>query len=286
MEAYVYAVFVDGIVRYIGKGRGKRLFDHERIARSIGRETTYRPSRFHRKLAEAIEAGAAIEARKLVCGVTDALALEIERGAIGGIRKGQLWNVRRGGSPGITSEEAKRIQSDPDRRRAQSERAKLRWRDPDLREMMLSRQAEALARIPAGAASDRVKALFRDHPDYARRNRERWLDPDFRERHRAGVAASITKEKASQFGDRVSASWRDPVKREARLEAKRERDRGRHPDTFEGAVLAAIQQEPGITTAGLTTKLGGRRVAAATHKLLGKKLIEKRGGKCGRFYAL
>jgi hypothetical protein len=35
MEAYVYAIIVDGIVRYIGKGSGKRSIAHMRLVRSI-----------------------------------------------------------------------------------------------------------------------------------------------------------------------------------------------------------------------------------------------------------
>ena len=74
-SAYVYAVVVDGIVRYIGKGRNGRMYSHLIEAkRSAGRcspDTSGLYPRMHRKLVEAVRAGSQISERAIVSGLNE-----------------------------------------------------------------------------------------------------------------------------------------------------------------------------------------------------------------------
>ena len=63
---YVYAIYVDEAVRYIGKGSNGRMYFHvieaQRIngRRARGAKTDRTSTKFYRKLAEAMRRGAAI----------------------------------------------------------------------------------------------------------------------------------------------------------------------------------------------------------------------------------
>ena len=65
-QFYVYAIYVDGIVRYIGKGSNGRVHFHVIEARRInsrrarGANTDCTATNFYRKLAEAMRHGATI----------------------------------------------------------------------------------------------------------------------------------------------------------------------------------------------------------------------------------
>lgn len=62
--AYVYAIIVDGVVRYIGKGRNGRMYTHlieaKRTSARYPRGTPHLSPRMHRKLVEALRAGSRI----------------------------------------------------------------------------------------------------------------------------------------------------------------------------------------------------------------------------------
>jgi hypothetical protein len=98
--AYVYALKVDGVVRYIGKGMDGRMSWHVAEARSINRRRDaglpLKPKmKFHLPLAAAIRAGAKVTETKLAKGLTEAEAWRIEASKIAAIearRPGQLWN--------------------------------------------------------------------------------------------------------------------------------------------------------------------------------------------------
>ena len=80
--AYVYAILVDGIVRYIGKGRNGRLYAHlieaKRTAARSGAKTANLHPRWRRNLVQAIRVGSEITESVIGCGLTDEEAYRLE----------------------------------------------------------------------------------------------------------------------------------------------------------------------------------------------------------------
>ena len=100
LAAYVYVIVVDGVIRYIGKGRNDRLYNHvieaRRTARRCGAHTAHLRPRFHRKLVEAIRAGSHITERIIRHGMSDKDAYRFEHQLIVEYhrqRTDQLWNT-------------------------------------------------------------------------------------------------------------------------------------------------------------------------------------------------
>lgn len=186
MSAYVYAILVDGVCRYIGKGSGTRAKAHMRIVRSIARRRAageaVRASHFYNRLTKAWLAGSEIEEIILVDGLTheQAYAREVEEIAA---RTG-LWNVWDGGegsskgyakSPGQREKIAasnKATWADPDLKAKHGEQCKIRWLRPEYRDIT---QAA-------------LKAAWSD-PERCRKRSDltkaRWADPVFKEKMRA-----------------------------------------------------------------------------------------------------
>lgn len=99
-RAYVYAILVNGIIRYIGKGSGSRLFTHTRNAKRSAQKRGVRPSnlspRFHRKLVEATRAEATVVERVIKSGLSDREAYRLEALIVAcfhKLRPSQLWNT-------------------------------------------------------------------------------------------------------------------------------------------------------------------------------------------------
>jgi hypothetical protein len=99
-SAYVYATFVHGVVRYIGKGRGTRMYAHlieaKRSAARCGDRITHLSPRMHRRLVEVVRSGANIKEMIIVVGLTDPQALRIENRLLAEFHKfrtDQLWNT-------------------------------------------------------------------------------------------------------------------------------------------------------------------------------------------------
>jgi hypothetical protein len=97
---YLYAYYVDGIVRYVGKGNGPRILAHRSSAEFLiknwqggGRHLGYEP--FHRKLAKAILGGAEVESVIFAKDLFDEEAYAIEARLIAGYPAGQLWGGTR-----------------------------------------------------------------------------------------------------------------------------------------------------------------------------------------------
>jgi hypothetical protein len=101
-QFYVYAIYVDGVVRYIGKGSNGRMHFHPIEARRInsrrarGANTDCTATKFYRKLAEAMRHGATITEEIMLDGLTNQEAYRIEKQKIEELHKqkrDQLWNT-------------------------------------------------------------------------------------------------------------------------------------------------------------------------------------------------
>ena len=98
---YVYAISVDGVIRYIGKGSNGRMHFHvieaQRInrRRARGANTDVTSTTFYRKLAAALRRGATIRDAVLVNHLTEREAYRLEKEKIERLytrKPSQLWN--------------------------------------------------------------------------------------------------------------------------------------------------------------------------------------------------
>jgi len=97
---YVYTISVAGVVRYIGKGKGRRLYLHMKEVRSrLKRDYRLRSigSRLQRELTKAFLSGAEVIEQVLVDGLTEPAAYKREydnlREYVFAGKRDQLWNV-------------------------------------------------------------------------------------------------------------------------------------------------------------------------------------------------
>jgi chorismate mutase len=97
---YVYAILVDGAIKYVGKGSNGKEKVHLKLVLSIVRRRAVgevvRTSRFHNELAKAWLAGSTIEEVILHSDLTERQALGLEVKEIKRRRKA-LWNTHSGG---------------------------------------------------------------------------------------------------------------------------------------------------------------------------------------------
>jgi hypothetical protein len=98
--SYIYAIVVDGIVRYIGKGRNGRMHTHlieaKRTSARCPANTAHLSPRMHRKLVETVRAGSQITEAVIISGLSDRATYQLESRIIGEFHKfrpGQLWNT-------------------------------------------------------------------------------------------------------------------------------------------------------------------------------------------------
>jgi hypothetical protein len=98
--SYIYAIVVDGVVRYIGKGRNGRMYAHlveaKRTSARCPAKTAHLYPRVHRKLVEKVRAKSQIIETVIRSGLTDQAAYRLESRMIGEFHKfraGQLWNT-------------------------------------------------------------------------------------------------------------------------------------------------------------------------------------------------
>ena len=97
---YVYTISVDGVLRYIGKGKGPRLYSHMREVRyRLNRFFKLRNigSRFQQNLTRAVLSGAKVVEQILVDDLTEKEAYKLEyeklREYVYAGKRDQLWNV-------------------------------------------------------------------------------------------------------------------------------------------------------------------------------------------------
>ncbi len=97
---YVYMISVSGLVRYIGKGKGLRLYSHMKEVRSrLNRDYRLQNigSRLQRNLTEAVVLRATVIEQVLIDSLTERAAYKLEydhlRGYVLAGKRDQLWNV-------------------------------------------------------------------------------------------------------------------------------------------------------------------------------------------------
>jgi hypothetical protein len=227
-EAYVYAVLVDDQLRYIGKGRGRRAWDHIRDAKALVQRKlaglVERPNKKLAGIASALGKGKSISICVFIDGLDDELALAIETEMIAK-HSGQIWNLAAGGE-GLTPEVAALVNSDPDKRARAGSTIRALWADDAFKARAL--EARKGTRTPEGTASA-AKAL-----------RQLWDDPAYRDRvlraradQRAAAGksegrvaagrAAWTPEKAAVMREASLAAIRTPEYRAARSAVMKER---------------------------------------------------------------
>jgi hypothetical protein len=97
---YVYTITVAGVVRYIGKGKGRRLYSHMKEVRSRlkrGFRLQSIGSRSQRNLTKAFLSGAQVVEQVLIDDLTERAAYKLEyeklREYVFAGKRDQLWNV-------------------------------------------------------------------------------------------------------------------------------------------------------------------------------------------------
>jgi len=97
---YVYAIYVDGVLRYIGKGTNGRVYDHmkevrQRLTRRFKLKNV--SPIFQQKLTEAVIKGAVIEEIVIADNLTSKQAYELEHCRMEKMvhdgKRTELWNV-------------------------------------------------------------------------------------------------------------------------------------------------------------------------------------------------
>lgn len=130
-QFYVYAIYVDGVARYIGKGSNGRMHFHVIEARRInsrrarGANTDRTATKFYRKLAGAMRHGATITEKIMLDGLTNQRAYRIEKQKIEELHKqkrDQLWNTIDERLLGVSWEKFKRKQREESFQRRQGDR--------------------------------------------------------------------------------------------------------------------------------------------------------------------
>ena len=97
---YVYTISVDGVVRYIGKGKGPRLYSHMKEVRNrLNRHYRLKNirTRLQQNLTKAALSGAKVIERVLMENLTETAAYKLEhdklREYVFAGKRDQLWNV-------------------------------------------------------------------------------------------------------------------------------------------------------------------------------------------------
>jgi len=240
---YVYAIKVDRVVRYIGKGSNGRVHAHMSAVRALVRKTRKHVRGFHRKLHHAHTGGSEITHKFVKRGLTECQAYAAEARIIANYRKsqpGQLWNVTDGGSgyPILTPEQhaevsarksasLKKYYSDPAvcaAHRANIQqifRSSPEWqanhkaamhrvqRDPNVQARKRATFKRTAAAKPE-MLKQRAAALKRTLADPVVRKRyskarKRWFsDGENRERHFAALKQAMTPEVRARLGASLS----------------------------------------------------------------------------------
>jgi hypothetical protein len=201
LKAYVYAIVVDGVIRYVGKGSGSHVRAHMRVVRSIARRRAtgelVQASYFYNGLTKAWLAGAEIEERILIADLDHEAAFRAEIETIASFPRDQLWNCWPGGE-GSSKGYAKSEQQ----RRKIAESNKQTWADPKLRAEQSARMRLVLVK------SDVREKLHKPRSEQFCRKmhanaKARWADPDFRDRVKVKFSTEEARAKRSEATKRA-----------------------------------------------------------------------------------
>jgi hypothetical protein len=199
MKAFIYAIVVDDVVKYIGKGTGRRAIRHvqkmHQILRARAAGEVVQATHLHNRMAKAWRNGSMIEIEILIDGLTDDAAFAKEIEVIATYPAWQLWNKTLGGDrpPDLTGHPAspERIAkarasnlkswSDPNLLAEQSKRMKVTWLKPEYREQKIAQNSR-----PQPTVSEKAKL--------------RWADPEFKAKMDRIHNDPMRKEKRSEAG--------------------------------------------------------------------------------------
>lgn len=216
--AYVYALTVDGVVRYIGKGRRYRVVDHISRIKAIASGTPHSGTRNHPayvNFAAAYQAGCQIDYFVIANGLTDDEAYLLEFLKIEEYPPDDLWNAQSGGRGDTGGRRLRRVWNNPITRSSLAakiraghlndkykERARVRslelWQDSEFRDRWLA-QHRALWADPRTAAMRRarLKALWA-------------TKTEAKEKVRAAVTKAWTPERRAAMAENRRRAWADP----------------------------------------------------------------------------
>ena len=177
--AYVYAIVVDGIVRYIGKGSTTRVRAHMRLVKSIARRRaageTIRASHFYNRLTKAWLNGAEIQEIIIVDRLTDEEAYQREIAEIAAAPSGQLWNYWSGGEGS-----SKGYRKPLEQRAKIAERNRQTWRDPQLVAEHSKRMKLVWSRPGYREKQSRQQWTPEMCAALSAKRKAQWADPEFR----------------------------------------------------------------------------------------------------------
>jgi hypothetical protein len=204
-NAYVYAIVVDGVTRYIGKGSNRRTREHFKIIRSMARrraagEVVQAPSAFYEKLCAAYLDGCEIESQILADGLTHDEAFRAEIAERNNYPAQQLWNEgrcwdkpeyrsrQRARWADIRSREFHREQTKKAAQQpsfVEQQRSKMRaaWADPEKRKKLHDGILQHRQTIFADTLTGRVLAFVRSNPGLTFSSIKRAFNP-----HRADAS--------------------------------------------------------------------------------------------------
>lgn len=263
---YVYVFSVDGITRYVGKGIGDRLWHHERdIKRNRKGRGRRALSAWHKFLKKSLKLRRTIEVNIFSEQLDDIQAKEIEIKLIAETKRrhegGTLMNFTSGGD-GVSSDDAKRLNSRPEIKAKLRNKSKAMWEDPAKREHFLKvfketqaredikeKRRQSIKRIWSDpekkqAWSDGIRRKQNDPKVRAKKSKairqaqsdpnirkkmstaqkNNWSDAAVRQRHIEGLLKSYENDpdRKIRTGQQTLERWSDPEYRAYHTEKNRE----------------------------------------------------------------
>jgi hypothetical protein len=256
MHCEVYAIIVDGVIRYIGKGNRRRRFDHARIARNLAARRAagerIAASPFYNRLAKALLGGSAVTSLIITDGLSEKGAYERERQEIA-LRAASLWNLRAGGR-GSTAEEQLRLWRErPEMVQKRRQASKALWQDPAYRERQRTAHKASMASSDYRKKHREAVRKAAQTPAFIERARSRknsdWADPSYRARIGDALrAAGKRPETRSNKSAAAKAAWGRPGfrqrMRKKHLALWRDDDRRAKASAKQSAAMKARWRDP------------------------------------------